>query len=369
MNLDKHFLDPDEFDNRTRMALSWLMRSFDICAGGGSSAYFTELWKPFGWAPSYPETTGYIIDTLYNYQKHHPELPLANYAQKNAEWLCDLQLPEGAMPGGFGDTEGPSVFNTGQILIGLIRTYEETKLTHYLDIIDKAVSWLVENQDSEGNWHIGAYIPDYNPSYYSRVIWPILWANQYLNEPTIEAKMIHALHCYKERVTKKKSVKDWSFRTGQKAFTHTIAYTIRGFYESAILLDDEEIMQVSLKLAEKVMRLREIRGKLAGWYDENWNGDFWFTCLTGNCQLSIIFSKIFLQTGDIRFFNTALKLFEDVLPHQNMDNNLNKRGAIPGSAPFWGRYLTLRYPNWATKFFLDAYEYLMNSMERVEQTL
>jgi hypothetical protein len=35
-------------------------------------------------------------------------------------------------------------------------------------------------------------------------------------------------------------------------------------------------------------------------------------------------------------------------------SNLNVRGAIAGSYPIYGRYERLKYPNWATKFFVDA---------------
>jgi hypothetical protein len=30
------------------------------------------------------------------------------------------------------------------------------------------------------------------------------------------------------------------------------------------------------------------------------------------------------------------------------------RGAIKGSQPAWGAYSRLTFPNWATKFFVDA---------------
>jgi hypothetical protein len=34
--------------------------------------------------------------------------------------------------------------------------------------------------------------------------------------------------------------------------------------------------------------------------------------------------------------------------------NRNVRGALKGSHPIWGGYLFGTYPNWATKFFMDA---------------
>src|SRR5690606_8479593 len=167
-----------------------------------------------------------------------------------------------------------------------------------------------------------------------------------------------ALSYYQSRLTSYKSIRDWSFKRGQKAFTHTIAYTIRGFYEASLLLKDDNLNRFGIELAEKVLTLRETKGRLACWYDDKWNGDYWFTSLTGNCQMSISFSKIYKQTQDTRYQQGAFKIFEDVIPYQNQSRNINKRGAIPGSAPFYGRYLTLRYPNWATKFFLDAYRML-----------
>ena len=30
------------------------------------------------------------------------------------------------------------------------------------------------------------------------------------------------------------------------------------------------------------------------------------------------------------------------------------KGAISGSYPIWGEYQRLAFPNWATKFFVDA---------------
>jgi hypothetical protein len=39
---------------------------------------------------------------------------------------------------------------------------------------------------------------------------------------------------------------------------------------------------------------------------------------------------------------------------ETADRSPGLRGAIPGSHPIWGRYAPLTYPNWATKFFVDA---------------
>lgn len=365
---EKDFLATDEFHRRTKAGLNWLKRSFDVTKDGGSSAYFTQVWKPFGWQLSYPETTGYIIETLLDYDKYYPEMDLKAYALNAADWICSLKLPNGSLPGGFANSKNPSVFNTGQMMVGLIRAFELTGERKYYNTFQDAARWLVKSLEVDGSWNIGAYKKGYIPSYYTRVIWPVLWANKYLQDQEIEEKMRLALFYYKNRLTSKMSILNWSFNHKQKAFTHTIAYTIRGFYESSVLLQDNEINSLAIQLAEKVLSLRELKGKLAGWYDENWQGDYWFTCLTGNCQMSIIFSRIYQQTSDLRFLNTALKVFDDILEYQDMSKNINKRGALPGSAPIYGRYLAFRYPNWATKFFLDAYNLLRINTKELEKT-
>jgi hypothetical protein len=77
--------------------------------------------------------------------------------------------------------------------------------------------------------------------------------------------------------------------------------------------------------------------------------------------------KLFEQTSDGRYLNVALKAIEFVMGKQRLKtSNPNLRGAIAGSAPLWGRYLILRYPNWAAKFYLDS---LMLALRLTRQLL
>lgn len=365
--IDLGFLNDQEFTERTRLSLNWIKLSIDVNKGKGSSAYYSNLYKPFTWTKAYPETTGYIIPTLLDYHELYPDLELKKYAMDCVDWLCSLQHQNGALPGGLSGSKEPSVFNTGQMLIGLNRVYKETQNKKYLQVIDKAVNWLITILEKDGSWNSSSYVHGYIPSYYTRIVWPVLWSNNYLQRPEIDDAMKKALHYYKKKITPQKSVKDWSFRKGQKAFTHTIAYTIRGFFESSLILNDDDLKVMSIALADKVLRLREINGRLAGWYDENWKGDYWFTCVTGNAQLCVLFNRIYQCTGDIRFLNTALKLFEDIVNKQKK-SGVNSKGAIPGSSPFFGRYLIFRYPNWAAKFYLDAYLLLKENLEILSKT-
>ncbi len=346
-----HFLSDAIFKRRTASGLAWLKASIDACDGAGSSAYYSRIYKPLrGWAPAYPETTGYIIETLLDYYELTGESWLREYALGCADWICSLQLSDGSLPGGFvSASPAPSVFNTGQMIFGLIRAYEQTNSEDYFKVLAAATAWLQNTLDDDGVWRAGAYREGFVPSYYTRVVWSVLEANRHLKDPSIETKMRSALEFYLSRVRKNKSVRDWAFDSDSFAFTHTIAYTIRGFLESGKLLGDQNILKTSVGLAHKIMLLRERDGSLAGAYDEKWNGRSWYVCITGNCQLSIVLAKSAEISSDLRYLNGAMKIFGDVVSKQSSN------GAVAGSLPLWGRYLFMRYPNWAVKFYLEAY--------------
>ena len=71
--------------------------------------------------------------------------------------------------------------------------------------------------------------------------------------------------------------------------------------------------------------------------------------------MAIIFLRLYQIAQDARLLNDALRLIDYVKATQIVDcTNPGIRGAIPGSYPIWGGYTRFAYPNWATKFFIDA---------------
>jgi len=53
--------------------------------------------------------------------------------------------------------------------------------------------------------------------------------------------------------------------------------------------------------------------------------------------------------------NAASKAIDVVVKYQiKSPLNPNLKGAVAGSLPIYGRYMALRYPNWAVKFLADA---------------
>src|SRR5206468_11783894 len=80
-----------------------------------------------------------------------------------------------------------------------------------------------------------------------------------------------------------------------------------------------------------------------------------YCCVTGNCQFAIVWTKFFTRTQDEKYRIAANRALEFVMKHHDVHtSNDNIRGAVKGSQPIWGRYAPFSYPNWATKFFVDA---------------
>jgi hypothetical protein len=84
-------------------------------ADGGIAAYYSLL---TGYSASYPEVTGYIIPTLYDFARATGDLEPLAATERATQWLLLLQMPTGAFPGGLHDglhnvDAQPSVFNTG----------------------------------------------------------------------------------------------------------------------------------------------------------------------------------------------------------------------------------------------------------------
>lgn len=340
------------FERRTNATLQWLEKSIEATHYQGSAAYY-HLWK--GWAPAYPETTGYIIETLFDYASHFDSNLYENLALGCADWLCSIQYSDGSFPGGVGNSGSPVVFDTGQILFGLTRAFQETGNSKYKTALQKAVDWLMEILESNRNWQQYTYVSGYVPTYYTRVVWAVLQANQVLMLAGINEKMQETLELYRSKVTAVQSVQDWGFERGQPAYTHTIAYTMRGFLESGHLLKYASFIQTAARIADKIITSYQSKGKLAGRYEEHWQGDYSFVCVTGNAQISLVLSRLYELTNKEIYRDYAIKIFEHTFSYQWLIPFSGYYGAVPGSAPLWGPYQRFRFPNWAAKFYLDAY--------------
>lgn len=341
------------------LALNWLIRSIDINTGGSRANYSILFNGLQGWSGPYPETTGYIIPTFLNAANDFPAYSLLKEkAHHMGEWLLSIQFEDGAFPGNIyypNKILEKSIFNTGQIILGLTSLFDSSKDVRYLESASRAANWLVVNQEADGTWKKYNYIKDFSPSYYSRVAWPILKVYARTNDNKFKVAAIKNLTSIKARQLPNGFIDGAGFKPGSYVFLHTLAYTIRGFLESSFILDDKMWWDTAYPFAEKIMQNFEVKKELNGAYYSDYRGISWYQCLTGNVQIAIIWLKIFQHTGDARFLNAASKAIDVVMKHQIQSAlNQNLKGAVAGSSPIYGRYMALRYPNWAVKFLADA---------------
>ncbi len=356
------------YEIHLRCTAEWLLRSLEH-GKGGSCAHFSPV---LGWSKPYPETTGYLIPTLLALPSRiRDDDRYVSGAKQLGEWLLKIQNENGSWHGGLHPNPNAtgSVFNTGQILKGMMALFRTCKDERYLEAARRGAHWLTQGVSEAGLWQAGDYRASETPSYYTHVAWPMLevWSE------TRDDSIRFATECFLQRVIARiksnGAIAKWGFGDSDPAFTHTIAYTIRGFQECARLLDNYEKygrpVEPALEVFIKKAELRN--GRLPGEFDEEWRTTGNYVCLTGNAQLAICMLLLEQRQPDLRIVNAAAKLVDFVESTQRTTCvPEGMRGAVAGSYPLWGRYMRLRYPNWAAKYYCDALILLMN---RIEQEL
>lgn len=138
-------------DVAIREAVGWIYRAQDSSNDQGVSHSYL-LGK--GWAPSYPETTGYIIPTLLNWYKVSGDPTARERALEMAEWECEIQYPDGGIMGSVvGRPDAmPVVFNTGQVVFGWLAAYKETGDSQFLNASTLASRWLLDKLAGDDTW-------------------------------------------------------------------------------------------------------------------------------------------------------------------------------------------------------------------------
>ncbi|MFC4726427.1 hypothetical protein ACFPB0_14115 [Glycocaulis abyssi] len=349
-----------------RVTLDWLVRSIRH-GKGGSSAYYSPL---RGWSAPYPETSGYIIPTLLDAASALDDASLRASALQLGEWLLELQDEAGWWPGGLltsRSSRQPSVFNTAQILDGMVALAHNTEDERWRAAATHGALWLTQTLGDDGCWQIGNYREGVNPSYYSQVAWPMLQAWTLTGDDEIRDGASRVLARIMGRRAPSGLIEGWGFDEGRPAFTHTIAYTLRGFIESAQVLDAWDAYgEPCMAALEKLARKAELaNGRLPGAYRDDWSAVSWYSCLTGNAQIALCLLRVEERKSDLRLVNSAAKLTDYVCSRQQTGFGLaGTRGAVAGSSPPWGRYMFMRYPNWAAKYHADALMMLSARLKR-----
>src|SRR5688572_28984045 len=86
-----------ERDEHLRATMQWLCRAQDAAGGGGVARSYSLRWQRAhgrrGWLAAYPETTGYIIPTFFDYAARSGDATYRDRALRMASWEIDVQMP------------------------------------------------------------------------------------------------------------------------------------------------------------------------------------------------------------------------------------------------------------------------------------
>jgi hypothetical protein len=331
-----------------RSSLNWILHAQR--RDGGIAAYYSLL---TGYSKSYPEVTGYIIPTLYDFARMTGRDDVVTAAERATHWLLSLQMPTGAFPGGLAGEMQPSVFNTGQILQGMVRAHRETNRSVIRGAALAAGDWLVDRQHADGSW-CGSEVYQRSPhTYYSMVS----WALAELSEHTANRRYARAADKNLDWVLPHFQSNGWingiNLR-GHPNYLHFIAYVLQGVLECAILRRHSDAIEAVERSAWVMLRKFETNKFLAGAYERDFKNGCRFACLTGNAQMSCVWLRLFELTGDLRYLNTALKMNELLKQLISASGAPGIAGGVSGSYPVWGRYQPFRYVSWGCKFLADA---------------
>ena len=318
---------------------------------GGIPAYYSLL---TGFSESYPEVTGYIVPTLYDFAKESRDADALASAERATGWLLSLQMPTGAFPGGLhGHDNHPSIFNTGQILQGLVRAYAETNQPEIRQSSLAAGDWLINVQQPDGCWSGPGAYQDASHTYYSMVAWSLAE----LSGRTGERQYAVAAEKNLDWVLSHFRASGWVDGInlkGHPTYLHFIAYVLQGALECAILQRRADAIDAAANSAWILLRKFETNKSLAGAYDSDFSNGRTFACLTGNAQMSCVWLRLFEITGDLRYLNAALKINEMLKQAISARGPKGIAGGVAGSYPLWGLYQPFRYISWGCKFFADA---------------
>ncbi len=345
-------------------AVEWICRAQDAANDGGVPRSYSLVYNPYfglkGWIPSYPETTGYIIPTMFDYARVANRQDIFERAVRMADWECDVQMENGAVQGGTVDqARTPAVFNTGQVVFGWVRAFQETGNERYLKSAERAGVFLADQQDQDGAWRKN--LSDYASgkmsfyTYNTRTAWALLLLFTITQSSRFKEAAIRNIEFALAQQLENGWFKSNCLNDPAQPLLHTIAYCIRGILESGVILGNQTYVEKARKAADALIARQRSDGSLAGRFNEQWEPTVSWSCLTGDAQISINWSRLFQITGDTKYLEPVKRMNSYLKRVQVLGSgNPGLEGGIAGSDPIDGQYGRFEILNWAVKFYIDA---------------
>jgi uncharacterized protein YyaL (SSP411 family) len=344
-------------------AIDWICRAQDVVGGRGIARGYGLVWDEYfrgrGWQPAYPETTGYIIPTLFSAAAFLSRPDLAARADAAARWETEIQLPSGGVRGGVMGQAPPHavVFNTGQVILGWLAAYERTGADAYADAVRRAASWLVSVLDGDGHWRRdnSTFAHSEATLYNARTAWALAEAGSRLEIPAYREAGARALRAVAQLQRPNGWIPLCCLTDPDAPLLHTMAYAVRGLLEGGRLLEDGRLIAGAARAAERIAAMVGPDGAMPGRLDPEWRPAADWNCLTGQAQMANIWLRLHAITGDAKWLTPVPVVLRFLKSTQNRDtSDPGLRGGIKGSFPLSGEYGRYQTLSWAAKFFVDA---------------
>ena len=351
---------PGQTRERAGAAVSWILRAQNAGGDGGVSLGYFPCDVEQGWRASYPETTGYIISSLLEYTQRFQEGPVGVQALRMAEWEAEIQMPSGAVQGGPvcpPEKQTPTAFNTGMVLDGWVTAFHFSHDKRFLEAGRRAADWLTSDLDAGGYFKTnGQFVAPGSIKTYNVLC---AWALHRLGELVPDACFQTTAKRIVEAAIRKQQPNGWfadnCLTRSEAPLLHTIGYTLQGILEVGIGAKREDFVEASRRGVDALLLQITAKGRVPGRFFSDWGPACFSSCLTGAAQLAVVCYRLYEHLQQRSYWIAAERLLNYLKPLQLLDSgNPAVDGALPGSFPLFGGYMTAGYPNWATKYLLDA---------------
>src|SRR5438046_1184646 len=305
---------------------AWLCRAHDAGGGGVSRSYtlrFSRAHRRRGWLAAYPETTGYIIPTFFDYAAATGDRDYRHRAIRMAEWEIEIQMGCGAVQGGVaGFPPTPAVFNTGQVLFGWSRAFAESGDESLRKAAIRAAEFLVDSQDPDGAWrrHGSRYARPGVNLYDVRTAWGLLEVDRITEDDRFRDAARRNLDLALTRQRPNGWFADCDLEDDTRPRLHTLAYAMEGLLEAGALIDEPRYVTAARRAADALLTRQRPDGSLAGCFDAEWRPAARWSCLTGNAQMALVWFRLFVLTGDGRYRAAGRHLVRDLATAQALDD-------------------------------------------------
>lgn len=262
---------------------------------------------------AYPEVSGYYIPSLLKFG-------FRDLAKQYASWLLSIQHENGAWHDYL--DKAPYVFDTGQIIKGLIAIYPI--MPEVKDSIIRACDYIISQIHDDGR--LPTPSDDFWPEnictelIHLYCLSALVDAGELFNRPEYKTAAYKVLEYYKKN------------NLEQILDFHTLSHFYAYMVEALVDLGEIELAKTAM---DKIAKIQKKNGFIPAYKGVNW------TCSTGLFQFALIWYKLGEKTKADLTFDYACSL-------------QTKNGGWLGSYGKGANYAQYKEISWAVKYFLDA---------------